>query len=434
MLDIDDAIASTTTISPGKLSLGEGSGGTATLRLTNSGSSPVTYDLADVAAISTGAQTFAPLVNDFWLPDTTVTFSSPSVTVPAGGSATVGVTIAADPLEDGIPTNGLYGGYLVFTDRADADSVYRVPYLGFKGDYQSIVAMPNAPVIGKRNAPFEKGPQTYVAAAANEVWTLASPDEVPNVLIHLDHQARRLELQVVDAASGKPLHPVFSNYLERDWVAQERHAAAGRRAVRRRRERLRVPVGRDADARQRQGHGEPSEARAGWAVQDRRPGAEGARRPGQPGRLGGLDLADDHDRPALAGSIATMEAEAGASRPPPFVTEPSCDLGAVRIYDPSAWGRGRLRRLSMNRGETHMRLRSWGALGALAVLGALLSRYPRRGAARADAATKTYIVQMLEAPVVAYEGGVAGHPGDQAGQGQEDRPRARTRSSSTSAT
>ena len=39
MLDIDDAIASTTTISPGKLSLGEGTGGTATLTLRNSGSS-----------------------------------------------------------------------------------------------------------------------------------------------------------------------------------------------------------------------------------------------------------------------------------------------------------------------------------------------------------------------------------------------------------
>ena len=91
MLDIDDAIASTTTISPGKLSLGEGTGGTATLTLRNSGSSPVTYNLSDAVAISTGAQTFAPLVNDFWLPETSVTFTSPSVTVPAGGSATVGV-------------------------------------------------------------------------------------------------------------------------------------------------------------------------------------------------------------------------------------------------------------------------------------------------------------------------------------------------------
>ena len=179
-------------------------GGTRTLTLSNRGSAAVTYDLSDVVAISTGAQTFAPLLNDFWLPETTVTFSAPSVTVPAGGTATVGVTIAADPKPptrvDGFPDNGLYGGYLVFTDHANPGSVYRVPYAGFKGDYQSIVAMPTGPVVAKRNAPFEKAQQTYAAAAANEVWTLASPDEVPNVLIHFDHQVRLLELQVVDAA------------------------------------------------------------------------------------------------------------------------------------------------------------------------------------------------------------------------------------------
>ena len=216
MIDIDDAIASTTTISPGKISLGEGMGGSATLTLRNSGSSAVTYALSHVSAIST-AQTFGP---SFWLPDTTATFSAPSVTVPAGGSATVGVTIAADPLEDGIPTGGLYGGYLVLTASGADAATYRVPYAGFKGDYQAIVAMPTGPVVAKRNAPFEKGPQTYVTAGANEIWTLASPDEIPNVLIHFDHQARYLELQVVDAASGKPLHPVFSNYLERNWVAR----------------------------------------------------------------------------------------------------------------------------------------------------------------------------------------------------------------------
>ena len=220
MIDIDDAIASKTTISPGKLSLGEGSGGSATLTVSNSGSAPVTYGLSHVVAISTGAQTFGPLVDDFWLPDTSVTFSAPSVTVPAGGTATVGVTITADPSEDGFPTNGLYGGYLVFTDGSNADAVFRVPYVGFKGDYQSIVAMPNAPVVGKRNPPFVNGDQTYAAAAANEVWTLASPDEVPNVLLHFDHQVRRLELQVVNAASGKPVHPSFSTYAVRNFVAR----------------------------------------------------------------------------------------------------------------------------------------------------------------------------------------------------------------------
>ena len=218
MVDIDDAIASKTTISPGKLSLGEGTGGSATLTLSNSGSTSVTYNLDDELAIGTGPQTFPP--HTFWLPDTQVTFSATSVTVPAGGTATVGVQIQADPAEDGIPTRGLYGGYLVFTDAADTDNVYRVPYTGFKGDYQSIVAMPNAPVIGKQSAPFVKADLIYTTAPANEVWTLTTPDEVPNVLVHLDHQVRRLELQVVNAASGKPVHPVFSTYLERNFVAR----------------------------------------------------------------------------------------------------------------------------------------------------------------------------------------------------------------------
>jgi minor extracellular serine protease Vpr len=220
MVDIDDAIASTTTILPGKLSLGESQAGpaTRTLTLQNSAAAPVTYDLSHVEAIATGPETFPP--HSFWLPDTTVAFSAPSVTVPANGSATVGVTITADPLEDDLPTNGLYGGYLVFTDSTNADKVFRVPYSGFKGDYQSIVAIPTAPVIGKLNAPFVKAQQIYTLAPANEVWTLQSPDEVPNLLIHFDHQVRHLELQIVDTATGKPIHPVFSNYLERNFIAR----------------------------------------------------------------------------------------------------------------------------------------------------------------------------------------------------------------------
>jgi subtilisin family serine protease len=221
MVDIDDAINATTAIVPGKLSLGESQAGpaTRTLTLTNSSNSSVTYDLSHVEAIGTGPETFPPL--SFWLPETQVVFSANSVTVPAHGSATVNVTITADPNEDNIPTGGLYGGYLVFTDDANADSVFRVPYAGYKGDYQSIVAIPTAPVIGKLNGPpFIKAQQTYAQAAAGHHWTLQSPDEIPNVLIHFDHQVRHLELQVVNAATGVPLHPVFSNIVERDFVGR----------------------------------------------------------------------------------------------------------------------------------------------------------------------------------------------------------------------
>ena len=226
MLDIDDAIASSTTIVPGKVSLGEGSGGQATLTLTNSGPSAVTYDLAHVPAVSTGTQTFGPLLSDYWLPDTQAAFSSSSVTVAAGGTASVGVTITADPNEPtapdfiGFPTGGLYGGYLLFLDPGSGDTVFSVPYAGFKGDYQSIVAMPMAPVIGKLNPPFVNAQQIYSLAAPSEVWTLQSPDEIPNLLIHFNHQVRRLELQVVNAATGAPVHPVFSNYVERNFLAR----------------------------------------------------------------------------------------------------------------------------------------------------------------------------------------------------------------------
>ena len=178
MVDIDDAINATTTIVPGKLSLGESEAGpaTRTLTLTNSGNASVTYDLSNVDAIGTTG-TF-PADMEFWLTETQVVFSAPSVTVAAHGSATVTATLTVDPrvgdtppLFLGIPPGGLYGGYLVFQDHANLDSVFTVPYAGFKGDYQSIVAIPNAPVIGKLRAPFVKGPQVYDAAPANEVWT-----------------------------------------------------------------------------------------------------------------------------------------------------------------------------------------------------------------------------------------------------------------------
>ena len=56
MVDIDDAILATTTVSPGKISVGEGEAGprSQVLSIANSGASAVTYDLTSVNALSTG--------------------------------------------------------------------------------------------------------------------------------------------------------------------------------------------------------------------------------------------------------------------------------------------------------------------------------------------------------------------------------------------
>ena len=68
-----------------------------------------------------------------------------------------------------------------------------------------------------------------------------------------------------------------------------------------------------------------------------------------------------------------------------------------------------------------MRLRSLGVLGALALFGTLLPVAVSAAGAAGDAATKTYVVQMLQAPVLTYEGGVAGLQATKP-EGAENRP------------
>ena len=115
LAQIVDALSTPASVSPSKISLGEGNGGASQLTVTNGSGAPVTYDLSGVTTAGTGPSTAAGAVYPFnfsYLGGTnTVTFSSPSVTVPAGGSAAVNVNIQAGAWRD----KSLYGGYVVLT-------------------------------------------------------------------------------------------------------------------------------------------------------------------------------------------------------------------------------------------------------------------------------------------------------------------------------
>jgi len=91
MLDIDDAILSTTKIEPGKISAGEGEAGpfAQVLTIENNADTAVTYDLSYVNAITTDGV----ITPGFWLSDQGVSFSADSVTVAAHGTATLAATI-----------------------------------------------------------------------------------------------------------------------------------------------------------------------------------------------------------------------------------------------------------------------------------------------------------------------------------------------------
>jgi hypothetical protein len=186
MIDIDDAILTTTSISPAKLSLGEGEAGPSvqTLKVKNVASTPVTYDLSFVNALSTGG-TITP---SFSLSDADVAFSASSITVPAKSERSFTATIT--PASG--PALGQYGGYIVLTEQGGS-RVYRVPFAGFVGDYNAIkVLTPTAngfPWLAKLAG------GTFTNQPAGATYTLVGDDQ-PQVLVHFDHQSRRVLLQV----------------------------------------------------------------------------------------------------------------------------------------------------------------------------------------------------------------------------------------------
>ena len=122
------------------------------------------------------------------------------MTVSAGSSATVTATIAAPTG----PILGQYGGYIVVT--GDNGSVSRVPFAGFIGDYQALIAMqPTAdgfPWLARLDG------TAFVNQPEGARFTMQGGD-VPYFLLHFAHQAQFMEMNILHAATRHPVHPVF---------------------------------------------------------------------------------------------------------------------------------------------------------------------------------------------------------------------------------
>lgn len=198
MVDIDDAILTTTKIEPGKLSLGEGQAGPTarTLTVENNGPDAVTYDLSHVSAIATTGTWSEDL--GFWLTNESVDFGASSVTVPAGGTATVNATIYPPTG----PDLGTYGGYIVLTPQ-DGGQTYCVPYAGFVGDYQALPVLTANP----HGLPWLIGGPTYTMEDGS----------YPEFWVNLGHQVRKLRMEVFDDNTGKAWHRAYDlEYLGRN--------------------------------------------------------------------------------------------------------------------------------------------------------------------------------------------------------------------------
>lgn len=201
LIDIDDAILSTLKVHPGKLSLGESEGGVdpQSLLLHNYSGETITYQLGHQPALAS-ANTFAPA---FYAAFASVTFDAPTVTIGPYEEASVEVTFVAPTA----PAQALYGGYITFTPDNNGQ-VYRVPYAGFVGDYQSIQAL----------APTVYGLPWLVDLNWDDATTFTmSGTSYPDFLVHLDHQVRIFRIDIYDAVTGKSWHRAYNEtYVPRN--------------------------------------------------------------------------------------------------------------------------------------------------------------------------------------------------------------------------
>ncbi len=207
MVRVDLAIQATVTVSPARLALGESEAGPFTAQLTfrNAGAAAVTYALVHEPAASASGSSFEPTVNVVGA--SSVQLGAPGlVVVPGSGKAAVLVTITADPA---LPPGSLYGGYLRFVPQGGGN-VLRVPYAGITGDYQAIPVLTD----GTKGYPW-LAKSDGVNQPAGATFTLQNGD-VPSVVLHLDHAARRLRFDIVDAPKQKP----WGTALDLSYLAQ----------------------------------------------------------------------------------------------------------------------------------------------------------------------------------------------------------------------
>jgi minor extracellular serine protease Vpr len=228
MVQIDKAVLATVTVTPSELSLGEGTAAqTKELTITNNGTESVAYTFGHQLAAGTRGSTFAPILTTN---NAAVSFAPTGVTVAAGGSATVNVTITPNTSSAAFDRS-VYGGYI--TLNAGGQTQYRVPYAGFTGDYQSITVLtPGGCAMSSFPGIFKVGGETICATPAppaaptkldiavtrqaeGATYNVEDSKDRPIILYQRGHQSRRIEFRALELATNQSHLIAFSEFVNR---------------------------------------------------------------------------------------------------------------------------------------------------------------------------------------------------------------------------
>jgi minor extracellular serine protease Vpr len=206
MMDVIGALDATTTIEPGQISVGESQAEPQwfKVRIRNNSKRDIKYTISHEPALATGPNSMtgaAYSITGFFDAPATVVFDRTELGVSAGTYWDFELSVAANPA---LPDRSLYGGYIVVTPD-DGGPVYRIPYAGFKGDYQSTVVL--TPTANGFPWLAQLVGASFFNRPAGATYTMVGND-IPFFLLHLDHLSRRVRFEAFDAVTGKAWHRI----------------------------------------------------------------------------------------------------------------------------------------------------------------------------------------------------------------------------------
>jgi minor extracellular serine protease Vpr len=228
MIQIDRAIEADQHVVPGQLSLADTASTTTTLTVTNRSTEDVTYEVGHAGTLSAAVITYTvPAL----LPPAGVFEGPESVTVPAGGTADVEITLTAPGY--GLP-NHQYGGYVTLTPTDEAGTALSVPYAGYDGDYademglfgfwnwpgEDPVFVEVDPVLSEIVYDEDGRVEDIAPVEAGHVFNPRQGD-YPVIDTFFGHFPRTMEVHAVNARSGQRVLAFQDEYLRRSpWVGE----------------------------------------------------------------------------------------------------------------------------------------------------------------------------------------------------------------------
>jgi hypothetical protein len=217
-VQVQNSINSKVTFMPDSLNLGESVAGpqTRTIEVTNNSRNPVYYNVRKLSAIAAEGLTH-PV--DFHVTDERLI--ADDCAVPP--MSTVGCDVTIEP-PVGFPARTLYNGWIVFEpiitpDTYEEAQTYRVPYVGFVGDYQYDMCHLCDPYFG---SPFltDKLWNPWGGFGDGHVFNMVQEND-PTIVAHLTHQVPQMYVEVINAQTGRMVRKNNSlafdlSLLERD--------------------------------------------------------------------------------------------------------------------------------------------------------------------------------------------------------------------------